>query len=114
MSLKRISVLGGYRGKIMIKLKFSHDCIKMPPNPNPSRLIEVFVINRPLHPSFMMYDTEIVDGGNYILPAGKVLVLLLLTINDALWTTIRKYTVHKERMYREHRGRSFEVVIECP
>lgn len=99
---------------MMRSIKFSHDYVKMPPNPDPSRLVEVFVINRSLHQSFVAYDTAIVDGGNYALPDGKLLVLVLVSGDGVLWTTVRRWTPKKETYYREQRGKSMGVKIVCP
>lgn len=89
----------------MPAIKFSHRYRKMPPDPNPSRLLGVLVANRAtLHSAFVEYDTAIIGGGNYPLPSGKVLVLLLQAESGELWTTIRRWTPDKEQYYRGLRG----------
>lgn len=96
----------------MPAIKFSHRYHKMPPAPDPSRLIEVLVANRAtLHSAFVEYDTAIIGGGNYPLPGGKVLVLLLQAESGELWTTIRRWTPDKEQYYRGLRGVRLAVVV---
>lgn len=96
----------------MPAIKFSHRYHKMPPDPDPSRLIEVLVANRAtLHSAFVEYDTAIIGGGNYPLPSGKVLVLLLQAESGELWTTIRRWTPDKEQYYRGLRGMWLAAVV---
>ena len=94
-------------------IRFSHTYSKIPPRPDPSTLLEVFVVDRcDLHDGFVEYDTHIVAGGNYPLPSGKVLVLLLQSESGALWTTIRRFTDDKCEYYRGLRGKTVEIVID--
>ena len=96
----------------MPAIKFSHHYHKMPPAPDPSRLLEVLVANRAtLHSAFVEYDTAIIGGGNYALPDGKVLVLLLQAEGGELWTTLRRWTPDKEQYYRGLRGTRLAVVV---
>lgn len=97
------------------KIKFSHAYFKMPEHADPSRLLEVFVVDRSdLHRCFVSHDTKIKDGGNYQLPKGKLLVLLLLAESGELWTTIRRFTEEKETYYRSMRCKVFEIdVVEA-
>jgi len=96
----------------MPTIKFSHRYHKMPPAPDPSRLLEVLVANRAtLHSAFVEYDTAIIGGGNYALPDGKVLVLLLQAEGGELWTTVRRWTPDKEQYYRGLRGTRLAVVV---
>jgi hypothetical protein len=59
------------------------------------------------------YDTAIIGGGNYPLPSGKVLVLLLQAESGEVWTTIRRWTPDKEQYYRGLRGMRLAVVVAC-
>ena len=93
-------------------IKFSHEYAKMPEHISPSTLLEVFVVDDDLHPVFVDYDTQIVDGGKYTLPRGKKLVLLLQTQDGDVWTTIRRHTPQKERHYRGIRGKFVDIVVE--
>lgn len=96
----------------MKSIKFSHVYTKLPANPDPSTLLEVFIVQRDgLCDGFVEYDTRILDGGNYPLPNGKLLVLLLKTQKDVLWTTIRRYTPDKESYYRGLRGQKMSILI---
>jgi len=89
----------------MRKIKFSHEYTKMPEDFEESALLEVFTTDRSdLCPEFVEYDTAIVNAGNYPLPKGKLLVLLLQTKHFELWTTIRRWTAEKEQYYRGLRG----------
>ena len=97
----------------MATIKFSHAYSKMPPHPHPSRLMEVFVVDRSeLHRCFVNHDTLIAFGGNYPLPKGKLLVLLLLSEGGEIWTTIRRFTDEKCKYYRGMRCKTFEICIE--
>ena len=95
------------------KIKFSHTYSKIPENPDPSRLLETFVVERSdLHRCFVNYDTLIAQGGgNYSLPKSKLLVLLLLAESGELWTTIRRFTEEKETYYRSMRCKVFEIAV---
>ena len=94
----------------MKKIRFSHLYSKMPVDPDPSMLLEVFVVDE-LHPKFVNYDTQICGGGKYKLPSGKKIVLLLQTIDGDLWTTIRRYTEAKHEYYRSTIGTMFGIMV---
>lgn len=97
----------------MKSIKFSHVYTKMPPNPDPSMLTEVFPVQvSDLSKEFVVYDTTIKNGGQYKLPNGRVLVLLLKTSEDQIWTTIRRFTTTKCKYYRESRGKRFNIVVK--
>lgn len=93
-------------------IKFSHLYDKMPIDPSPSTLLEVFVVNNDLSDGFVNYDTQMSGGGKYRLPNGQKLVLLLQNRDGVLWTTIRRHTSCKERYYREIRGSIVNIVVE--
>ena len=95
------------------KIKFSHTYSKIPENPDPSRLLETFVVERSdLHRCFVNYDTLIAQGGgNYSLPKSKLLVLLLLSEGGQLWSTIRRYTPEKCEYYRGMRCKTFKIDV---
>lgn len=96
----------------MKSIRFSHIYAKLPANPDPSTLLEVFTVQRDdLCSGFVEYDTRIKDGGNYDLPAGKLLVLLLKSAHNDIWTTIRRHTPDKESYYRGLRGQKMSIVI---
>jgi len=95
----------------MKSIRFSHIYSKLPANPAPSVLLEVFVVDDDLHPGFVNYDTQILDGGKYKLPKGRKLVLLLQTADGSVWTTIRRHTPDKESYYRGLRGQKMSIVI---
>lgn len=102
-------------GAVTIKsIKFSHNYTKFPNNPDPSTLLEVFVVDHDLHGAFVRYDTSIIGGGNYRLPSGKKLVLLLQSVDGVLWTTIRRHTDDKEAYYRRLRGKPIGIVMTPP
>lgn len=92
-------------------IKFSNLYSKMPDDPSPSTLLEVFVVDDDLYQGFIDYDTQIDGGGHYKLPKGKKLVLLLQTMDDILWTTVRRHTSCKDAYYRGERGSVFNIVI---
>lgn len=93
-------------------IKFSHLYDKMPIDPSPSTLLEVFVVNDDLSDGFVNYDTRISGGGKYRLPNGQKLVLLLQNRDGVLWTTIRRCTSCKLRYYRGIRGADVNIVVD--
>ena len=96
----------------MPTIKFSAPYSKFPPDPDPSTLLDVFVVDRDaLSHHFVAYDTHFVGGGHYRLPQGKLLVLLLRSESGAIWTTIRRMTPEKEAYYRSLRGKSIRIEI---
>jgi len=97
---------------MIAKIKFSHAYSKMPDHANPSRLLEVFTVDRSeLHRCFVDYDTKISFAGNYSLPKGKLLVLLLLSEEGELWTTLRKCSPEKRDYYRGMRCKVFDIDV---
>lgn len=96
----------------MKTIRFSSTYTKMPANPSPSKILEVFVVEHELHPSFVAYDTQILDGGKYKLPIGRKLVVLLQTSDGDVWTTIRRHTPDKEKYYMGLRGHFVKCVVE--
>jgi len=81
---------------------FAHKYSKMPEGWENSRLLQVFRANsKELSHEFKCYDTHIVGGGNYKIPSGEVLILLLQTVEkEELWTTIRRCTPSKYFWYK--------------
>jgi hypothetical protein len=64
---------------------------------------------------FTEYDTVYDENGvrhNFVLPRGKVIVLLFLDINGNLFTTTRRYTDRKYEYYIGSRGKIFRVKFE--
>lgn len=102
----------------MNKIKFSHRYYKMPPAYESSELAQVLIINESeVSECFRDYDTSypiaFTKEGNYPLPKGK-LILLLLIANDGkgwLWCTMRRWTPEKEKYYRSKIGEIFEIEI---
>jgi hypothetical protein len=105
----------------MKTIKFSHRYFKVNlPDlegkaPDKAKLLQVFSVDRKdLSDAFVLYDTEYWDG-YYLLPKGKLLVLLFKGENDVVFTTIRsnrKYPYDKEKYYRDAIGEWFEVKYE--
>ena len=102
-----------------MKIKFSYEYTKMPEflsdNFNEAELLAVFFGDRnDLHKDFVEYDTEYWENGekgNYPLPQGKLLILLLKT-DTILWTTIRRWTPQKEKYYRSNVGEIFKIELK--
>ena len=91
----------------MRNIRFSFVYNKMPADFSVSRLLEVFVVDRDdLHEGFVDYDVSHgINGEKYPLPKGKLIVLLLQTMDDKLlWTTIRRCTPSKLKYYSGIRG----------
>lgn len=87
----------------------------MPLNFNETRLLQVFICDRKeLGELFVNYDTAY-NEGFYELPKGKLIVLLLQSLNgvifDPLWTTIRRWTPQKEKYYREIIGKEVDIIV---
>ena len=80
------------------------------------QLLEVFVGDSDkLSFSFVTYDTTYDENGdkhNFILPKGKVIILLFMDISGSLFTTIRRYTPKKYEYYHGSRGYLFKVKFE--
>ena len=105
----------------MNKIKFSHEYTKMPVSYNPTFLMDVLTTTTDqLSKEFISYDTTYMDFKglipeikNYMLPKGKIIILILLSDSTKrLWTTIRRWTPEKEAYYRSIRGQQVEIVIE--
>lgn len=99
----------------MNKIRFSHRYWKMP-NTRPAKLVGLYTCDYSELSCFLEeYDTKYYAGGfkhYYQLPDAKLIVLLFLSDNDVLWTTIRRFTEEKFRYYKESVGKIFEIVIE--
>ena len=96
----------------MKRIKFSHEYHKMPLNYTPSRLIQTLLIDRSeMSDQFVAYDTLNLNDEMYKLPKGKLIVLLLLTTDRCLWTTIRRYTQSKWDYYHSQIGVLFDIVV---
>ena len=102
----------------MNKIKFSHLYTKMPFDREKTQLLEVLIADKKeLSKEFIRYDTHIDGGREYNLPEGKLIVLLLFSLQEdsmawELWTTVRRRTPEKEKYYRSLRGQNVEIVIE--
>ena len=97
----------------MRTIRFSHKYSKMPIDFGVSKLLEVFVTDAGyLHEEFKDYDTSYGDRENYPLPTGKVIVMLLRTsVDNVLWTTIRRHTSSKYDYYKGLRGSYVKCVV---
>lgn len=99
----------------MCSIRFSHFYNKFRPIDLETKtyLVQIFIVDRKeLSEDFIDYDTLIDDTGDYYkLPAGKLMVLILLTSNR-LWTTIRRWTPWKEKYYRSLIGKEVEIEIK--
>lgn len=106
----------------MNKIKFSHNYFKIDFFPLgtifSAKLLHVFVEDsKNFQEDFVDYDTAFINQENglrenYVLPKGKVLVLLFFNNYDRVFTTIRRWTIEKEDYYRSKIGERFQVVIE--
>ena len=98
----------------MRTIRFSHVYDKFPVGHEVSKLLEIFVADsKDLHDGFVEYDTAFgEDGENYLLPRGKLIVMLLQTRDDkALWTTMRRCTPSKLKYYSGLRGSYVKCVV---
>jgi len=102
----------------MNKIKFSHLYTKMPFDREKTQLLEVLIADKKeLSKEFIRHDTHIDESGEYQLPEGKLIVLILLSLQEdsmawEQWTTVRRWTPEKEKYYRSLRGQNVEIVIE--
>jgi hypothetical protein len=96
-------------------IKFSHRYWKFP-NTRPAKLVGLYTCDYSELSCFLEeYDTKYYVNGfpqYYQLPDTKLIVLLLLSDNDILFTTIRSWNVDKEKYYRNMIGKEVELVIE--
>jgi hypothetical protein len=101
----------------MNQIKFSHEYLKFPKGfkwGNSYRLLHVFLEDsKNLRKDFLDYDTIYSEGEevkSYKLPVGKVLVLLFDAHEFGCFTTIRRFTIEKEKYYKGAVGAFFEFV----
>ncbi len=98
----------------MIKIKFSHRYVKMPPDCQVSRLLRIELVKlENLPKDFIDSDTEIQGGGHYPLPKkGNFMILWLeSSVMNIRWQTIRRWTRVKESYYRRHVGELVEIFV---
>jgi hypothetical protein len=97
------------------KIKFSKEYRKLPPDANGrlARLLFVHKIKLENQSEwFVKYDTESIDGSHYELPKkGDYLFLLYELTDGTMFTTMRRWTVEKEKYYRSLEGQFLEVVV---
>ena len=100
----------------MATIKFSYRYTKMPEGFERSKVLAVFITSSDrLHSDFIDYDTAIVGGGHYSPPSGKLIIILLQTMESSeIWTTMRRWTPSKEHYYRGMCGSCITSVIEDP
>jgi hypothetical protein len=96
-------------------IRFSKKYCKLPPNANGrlARLLFIHKINLESQSEWLLkYDTESIDGSHYELPEkGDYLFLLFELTNGTMFTTMRRWTIEKERYYRSLEGQFLEVVV---
>lgn len=87
-------------------MEFTHKYKKMPDDWETAVLLDVIPCKlEDLSATFRNYDTAIEGGGNYPLPKkGEYMILLLLSKDNRLWTTIRRYTPAKYDYYLSQIG----------
>lgn len=96
----------------MRSIKFSAEYHKMPMDYNPSKLIQIIPINNcELDQPFIEYDTKKINNTYYPLSFSNGIILLLLTEDGYLWTTIRRHTPSKWNYYKSMVGEWFEIRI---
>jgi hypothetical protein len=98
----------------MKQIKFSHEYWKLGEQHHRDilTLLQVFVVDKSdLSPEFIEYDTHKVAGGFYPLSNGKLLVLFFGG-SENVFTTVRRWTIEKEKYYKQSMGESFEIIIE--
>ncbi len=104
----------------MKKIKFSHVYQKFAGiESNQATLLAVFKTTKAeMHPAFVRYDTtyfdDLYEDKCRKLPIGELLVLLFLTRDGRLFTTIRANTqclCDREQYYRSAVGEVFQVEI---
>lgn len=107
----------------MRKIKFSHKYEKFPESFNITTLLAVFTVNRKdLSKAFVKYNTfyaDVFTGGSKTygdssVPKGKLLVLIFASGLEKvrLWTTVIRWTEHKEKYYRNAIECEFEVIVK--
>ena len=95
----------------MRTIKFSHRYHKMPLNLEGTYLLDVWPKHySEMSPGFIDYDTKF-EGGNYELPKGQLIVLLLYT-DGQLWTTIRTATKGKQDYYKSLIGQEVKIEVK--
>lgn len=102
-----------------MELKFDHRYAKMPENVSKTCLLEVIQTHTDnLSNVFKVYNTEY-DVGYYVLPDDDLLLLILISyeenisggFNESVWTTLRRYTPEKEKMYKSNIGNEIGINI---
>jgi len=110
----------------MNQIKFSHDYWKLPKDANGKQAkllhIEPIELERQ-NASYLIYDTHIREPEDYRdshpkiqrfyeLPKAGYYLLLLFSCEGMIFTTLRRYSVEKEKHYRSKISEKFEVVVE--
>lgn len=105
----------------MNKIKFSHRYYKMPEDVSETTILQVIEIDRKeLSDDFVSYDTgyknENGDYEEYPLPKGKLILLILESLQEGMqsiiWTTIRTaWPPHKVQYYKDLVGQEVEIVL---
>jgi hypothetical protein len=96
-------------------IKFSKKYKKLPSDANGrlARLLFVHKINLENQSEWLLkYDTESVDGTHYELPKkGEYLFLLFELTDGTMFTTMRRWTLEKEKYYHTMEDKFLEIVI---
>lgn len=102
-----------------MKIKFDYKYAKMPEKTTDTHLVDVFRMHYDkLSQQFKIYDTEHADG-YYEIPKTELLVLILISYEknisggseEHLWTTVRTWTEHKEKLYKSQIGSKVGIEI---
>lgn len=100
----------------MRRIKFSHEYNKFFGIPSNARLklLQIFhTTYNELSTDFIKYDTTTTKGKRYVLPKGKLMVLLFYYHEGGtIFTTVRRWTQAKENYYQNLVGEGFKLVIE--
>jgi hypothetical protein len=96
------------------EIKFSKKYKKLPPGIDGQLAYLILSRNVMIEnqtPWLLNYDTEAEDGTHYELPAKGEHLLLMFDYRGAIFTTLRRRTLEKERYYRGLVGQLLRVVI---
>jgi len=96
----------------MTKITFSHDYYKFADQRLPFTTVLVQCLKahyNDLSRCFIAYDTTH-DEGQYPLPKTDLIVLLLMSPDKKLFTTVRRYTPEKWKHYKALEGEEVKLV----
>ena len=94
-----------------LKIKFSKEYPKLH-GQTEAILLNVKSLNfKALPKELIEYDTKAKDGSYYLLPKTELIHLTFLGDKLIPFCTIRKYTIEKEKYYRNEIHNVFDIVI---